>query len=314
MDFGYHNASFVYNGGKKGTLSDKLTAHASLLEENGFTWFTVMDHYWQLPFVGHRDEPMLDCYAALSAVAEATEEMTLSGLVTSVGYRNPALLAKQMVSLDALSGGRAMLGIGAGWNEPEYDAVGEEYPDPETRIKQLRDAIRLCRTAWQEDSPVGYDGEFFDLEGFYCNPKRKIPVLVGGGGEQLTLRVTADEADWWNLPGADPETYEHKLDVLREHCSDLRTGYGEIEKTITIPALLRRGTEVAHEDYEELLSETDAGPAPRDEFRGAVGTPAEAAELVAEYRKLGVDTLQIQAPKNDRRTVELFADEVMSEF
>jgi alkanesulfonate monooxygenase SsuD/methylene tetrahydromethanopterin reductase-like flavin-dependent oxidoreductase (luciferase family) len=314
MEFGYHNASFVYEGAPRGTLNEKLTGHARLLEEGGFSWFTVMDHYWQLPFVGRRGEPMLDAYAALSAVAETTEEMTLSGLVTSVGYRNPALVAKQMVSLDVLSEGRAMLGIGAGWNEAEYDAVGEAFPDAETRVKQLRDAVRLCRTAWKDESPVDYDGEFFDLDSFYCNPKRKIPVLVGGGGESLTLRVAADEADWWNVPGADPETYDHKLGVLRDHCTDLGTAYGEIEKTVTVETLLRRGTEVAHEDYEELLSKTDAGPTPRDEFRGAVGTVEEACELVERYRKLGADVVQFQAPKNDRRTAELLVDEVLPEF
>jgi F420-dependent oxidoreductase-like protein len=315
MDFGYHTTSFVYEGAEpEKTLNRRLVDHAQLLEDGGFSWFTVMDHYWQLPGIGHRDEPTVECYSALSALAETTDEMALSGLVTCVHYRNPALLAKMMASLDVLSEGRAVLGIGAGWNDPEYEAVGMDFPDPATRVKQMRDAIELCQTAWSEDSPVDYDGEYYDLDEFYCNPKRDIPILVGGGGEQLTLRVAAEYADWWNVPGTDPETYEHKLDVLRDHCRDLGTGYGEIKKTVTLNAIVREEAEAAHGVYEDLLTETDDGPTPREEFRGAVGSVAEVCDLVETYRDMGVETFQIEVPKNDRRTAELFVDEVLPQF
>jgi F420-dependent oxidoreductase-like protein len=316
MDFGYHNSSFVYHGDpQERSLVDSLTARAQFVEDAGFTWFSLMDHFWQLPGHGYRDEPFVECYTGLSALARETETMELSALVTCVHYRNPALLAKQVATLDALSEGRAVLAIGAGWYEDEYDAVGLEFPDAETRIKQARDAIRLCEAAWTESSPVDYAGEFYDLDGLYLNPKPDdVPVLVGGAGEQLTLRLTADLADRWNLPGTDPETYAHKLDVLREHCSDLGRDYDDLTLTVTLPTLLREDGEAAHEAYEDLLSASPQGPRDREEFRGLVGTPADAAALVETYRDLGVDALQIQPPKNDRRSTELFVDEVAPEF
>ena len=313
MDFGYHNASFVYEG--EGSLVESIAERAKLVEDAGFSWFTLMDHFWQLAGVGHHDEPFVECYSGLSALARETEEMDLSALVTCVHYRNPAFLAKTVASLDILSEGRAVLAIGAGWYEDEYDAAGLEYPDAATRIRQMRDAIELCRAAWNQPSPVDYEGEYYDLDGLYLEPKPdEIPVLIGGAGEQLTLRATAEYADRWNIPGRDPETYEHKLDVLREHCADFDRDYDEIEKTVTLTTLLRDSTEAAHEDYEAIMAESENGPTPREEFRGLVGTPSEAAQLVETYRELGVDTLQIQPAKNDRESTLKFIDEVLPEF
>lgn len=313
MEFGYHNASFVYDDDRP--LVDSLVDRAQFVEDAGFSWYTLMDHFWQLAGIGRHDEPFVECYTGLSALATATDEMELSGLVTCAHYRNPAYLAKTMASLDTLSEGRGVLGIGAGWYDDEYEAVGIDFPDAATRIRQLRDVVRLCRTAWTEESPVDYEGEYYDLDGLYLDPKPDdVPVLVGGAGEQLTLRLVAEYADRWNVPAADPETYEHKLGVLRDHCGDVDRPYDGIEKTVTLRTVIRESTEAAHEAYEDLLAETVRGPADRDEFRGLVGTPAEVADGVERYRDLGVDTLQIEPPRNDRETTERFVDEVLPEF
>jgi alkanesulfonate monooxygenase SsuD/methylene tetrahydromethanopterin reductase-like flavin-dependent oxidoreductase (luciferase family) len=312
MEFGYHHPSFRYPD-TDAPIGEALIDQAQFVEDAGFTWFTLWDHLWQLQFVDQRDGPFMECYTGLSAVAAATDTMELSALVTCPHYRNPAMLAKTVASLDTLSNGRAMLAIGAGWYEDEYDAAGVEYPPADKRIRQCRDVITLCRTAWNEPSPVDYDGEYYDLDGLYLNPKPDdIPVLVGGGGEQLTLRLTAEYADRWNGPG-DPETYEHKLDVLREHCEREGTDYDAIEKTATLTTVIRDTTEAAHEAYEQRMAPSPQELTPRDGFRGLVGTASEVAELVATYRELGVDTLQIQ-PLNDRETIERFADDVMPDF
>jgi len=316
MDFGYHNASFQYRGDdEERSLAASLTDRAKLVEDAGFTWFTLMDHFWQLEGIGHKDEDFIECYSGLSAVAEATDSMDLSGLVTCIHYRNPAYLAKTMASLDTLSEGRGVLGIGAGWYDAEYDAIGVDFPPADRRIRELRDVVRLCQTAWSEDSPVDYDGQYYDLDGLYLNPKPEdIPILVGGGGEQLTLKLTAEYADRWNVPAADPDEYQHKLDVLESHCEDVGRDYDDIEKTVTLTALLRDETEAAHDTFEEYKEGTDSKPGSREDFRGLVGTPAEAADLVADYEDLGVDTLQIQPAKNERETTERFLDEVGSQF
>ncbi|MFB6138711.1 MAG: LLM class flavin-dependent oxidoreductase [Halobacteriaceae archaeon] len=316
MDFGYHNASFRYHGSPDDRdVGDAMVARARFVEDAGFSWYSLMDHFWQLPGHGHHDEPFVECYSGLCALASATSDLELSALVTCTHYRNPAMLAKTVASLDALSGGRAVLAIGAGWYEAEYDAVGIDFPDAATRIRQCRDAIDLCRAAWERDSPVDYDGEYYDLDGLYCEPSpADVPVLVGGGGEELTLRLAADRADRWNVPTRSPERYAHKLDVLAAHCERYDRDLSDLELTVTLSTVLRETTEAAHEAYEDLLAESESGPGDREPFRGLVGAPAEVAELVAEYESLGVDALQIEPPKNDRRTTELFVDEVAPAF
>ncbi|WP_207591738.1 LLM class flavin-dependent oxidoreductase [Halomontanus rarus] len=316
MEFGYHTTSYVYEGAPapEQPVAEKLVGHAQLLEAGGFSWFTLMDHFWQLPGIGHPEEPTLECYAGLSALARETDEMELSGLVTCVHYRNPALLAKEIASLDALSGGRALLSIGAGWFDDEYEAAGIEFPDPATRVRQLRDAVRLVDAALTQDSPVDYDGEYYDLDGFYCEPSADVPVMIGGGGEQLTLRVTAEYADRWNIPGVGPDTYEHKLEVLADHCEDLGRDYDDIEKTVTVNALLREDSAAARSAYRSHLEETPDGPPAPDDVPAAVGTPAEVAAVVETFGDLGVEMFQIEVPKNDRRTAELFVDEVLPQF
>ncbi|AGN02375.1 putative F420-dependent oxidoreductase [Salinarchaeum sp. Harcht-Bsk1] len=316
MDFGYHNASFEYaDDPESRSLVDSLVDRAQLVEDAGFTWFSLMDHFWQLQWSGHLDEDFVECYSGLSALATATDDIDLSALVTCIHYRNPAYLAKVVASLDQLSEGRAILGIGAGWYEDEYDAIGVPFEDPAKRIRELRDVIKLCQTAWDEDSPVNYEGQYHDLDDLILEPKPDdVPILVGGGGEQLTLRVTAEYADMWNIPGSDPETYEHKLGVLKEHCENAGRDYDEITKTATITTMIRDTTEEAHEAYEDHLEASKAGPADRDEFRGLVGTPEEVAEGVETYQDLGIDSFQIQVPKNERETTVRFIDEVAPQF
>lgn len=313
MDIGYHHVSF--DDDRDRPLLDRITDRARRLEEAGFAWFSLMDHLWQIPPNGHRHEPFFDCYTTLPAIAAVTDRMELSGLVTCTHYRNPGLLGKTLTTLDHLSGGRAVLGIGAGWFEEEYDAYGYAFPEPATRISQLADAIRLVRAMWTEESPVTYVGDHYQLEDAIVEPKPvrdpHPPVLVGGGGEQLTLRVTARLADRWNIPGRHPDTYAHKLDVLRGHCDDVGREYDEIEKTVANTVVVRETTEAAHEAYEEIMAGTAAGPTPRDDYRGAVGTPAEVATEIEAFADLGVSLFMIKVPKNDPETIDRFIDDVL---
>ena len=315
MRFGYHHSSFAGAGDRP--PFDAVLERVGRLEDLGFDLLTFMDHVWQLPHNGARDEPFFDCYTALPAAAAVTDRMELSALVTCVHYRNPALLAKMVASLDHASGGRAVLGIGAGWYEDEYDAYGYDYPEPAERVADLADAIRLAKALWTESSPVTYDGERYRTEEAILEPKPvqepHPPVVVGGGGEQLTLRVVAEEADRWNVPMVDPETYEHKLEVLADHCESVGRDYDAIEKTVLLFACIRPETEAAHDAYEDLAGDAEAGSMPRED-RLCVGSPAEVADTIETYRDLGVEGVMISVPRNDEETIERFADEVVPEF
>ncbi|AUV84245.1 LLM class F420-dependent oxidoreductase (plasmid) [Salinigranum rubrum] len=316
MDFGYHNASYRDDGSVRGDLFGATVDRARWLEAEGFDLFTAMDHVWQLPGVGQRDEPFFDAYTALPAVAQATDRIELSALVTCPHWRNPAYLGRAIASLEAISKGRAVLGIGSGWYEDEYDAMNLAFPDTPTRSRQMRETIELCRAMWTQDPPASYRGKYYQLEEFYCapRPERDIPILIGGGGEQLTLRATAEYADRWNVPDGDPKEYAAKLDVLAGHCDELGTDYDAIEKTIGNWTVLRETTDEAHDAYEELFGLTEDEPTPRSEYRGVVGTPAEAYELLSKFETIGLDTFVAIVPGNDRRTRELFVDEVMPNF
>lgn len=312
MRLGYHNASFHYD--TDDDPFDATVAFAQRIENAGFDWFSVMDHLWQLPFVGERTEPFFDCYTTLPAIAQATESVEISALVTSVHYRNPAMLGRILATLDHVSDGRAVLGIGAGWFEEEYEAYDYDFPDPPERISQLADAIELVRTMWT-DAPATYHGEHYDIEDLILQPKPvqdpHPPIMVGGGGEQLTLRVAARHADRWNVPGASPADFEHKLGVLEEHCKDVGRDVAEIEPSVLATAVIRDSTEAAHEAYERLKAQTDAGlMSDREDYRGLVGTPAEAIERLEDFESRGAEMVMARAERNDPETVDSLLDEV----
>jgi F420-dependent oxidoreductase-like protein len=317
MKFGYHNTSFVTAEDDRPALEETIE-RASFLDNAGFSWLSVMDHLWQIGGNGYHDEPFFDAYTVLPAIARATKKMELGALVTCPHYRNPGYLGRILTTIDHLSTGRAVLGIGAGWFEREYEAYGYNFPDGPTRNKQMRDTIELIKEMWTEPSPVTYEGEHYEIEDVILEPKPvqepRPPILIGGGGEQLTLRAAAEYADRWNIPGLDPETYDHKCSVLRRHCESIGRNYDTIEKTIALTTVIRDSTQEAHETYESLQSRTDTGPENREEFRGAVGTPTEVAETVETYADLDATSFILKVPKNDRETIEQFVDEVMPEF
>jgi F420-dependent oxidoreductase-like protein len=180
-------------------------------------------------------DPMLEGYSVLSFVAAKTERMRLGLLVTGVTYRHPGLLAKTVTTLDVLSGGRAMLGIGAAWYEREHLGLGVPYPPIAERFERLEEALQICEQMWS-DSEAPYSGKHYQLAETICVPapiqSPRPPILIGGGGEKKTLRLVAKYADACNLFGTGPEMVAGKLDILRGHCDAVGRDYDSIEKTI----------------------------------------------------------------------------------
>ncbi|HEY1705064.1 MAG TPA: LLM class F420-dependent oxidoreductase [Trebonia sp.] len=233
MELGLHIADFTWNGGAA-TLGPQLARHAKNAEDAGITRITVMDHFWQIGPVGPVEHEMLEAYTTLGFLAAHTERVRLHTLVTGVIYRAPALLAKQISTLDVLSGGRAGLGIGAAWNEDESKGLGLTFPPTAERFERLEEAIQICLQMWS-DSEEPYDGKHYHLGRTLNSPQnlqRKPYLMIGGGGEKKTLRLVAQYADACNIFGG-PDA-ARKLEVLKGHCEAVGRDYDEIEKTAMV--------------------------------------------------------------------------------
>jgi F420-dependent oxidoreductase-like protein len=286
-----------------------LKAKAQWAENHGFTWFSVMDHLIQISGVGPADEPFIEGWTALSALAAVTSRIRLATLATSVGYRNPAHLAKIAAGVDQISRGRLTLGIGAGYFETEYRQYGWEFPErPAERIRQMEEAVRLILLMWAETRAT-FRGRYFQVEDAILEPKPvqkpRPPVMIAGGGEQLTLRAVARLGDLCNV-GGEPDMVRHKLDVLRRHCDAAGRDDGAIEKTHNNSWLLARDAAAITAKRERLSA--------RGPLRGFVGTVSEAIDLIGKYRDVGVDLLINSDYRNDIETHELMAAEVMPHF
>jgi F420-dependent oxidoreductase-like protein len=245
MRFGITIPRFVAPGGDAG-IGLELAGIACDADQAGLDSLWVMDHFFQIPSVGPAEEPMLDGYSALAYVAGVTERIQLGTLVTGVTYRHPGILIKTVTTLDVLSGGRAWLGIGAGWYEREHLGLGVPFPAVSERFERLEETVQIAQQMWS--GMVGpFAGKHYQLAETLCQPMPlSTPhphIMIGGGGEQKTLRLVARYADACNLfamPGEEGlATLSHKLDVLRAHCEAEGRPFDAIEKTVLGPAPLR---------------------------------------------------------------------------
>jgi F420-dependent oxidoreductase-like protein len=233
MKVGLHISDFTWEGGAE-ELRFRLADIAQRAELAGVDRISVMDHVWQIGPIGPPEHEMLEAYTALGWLAAKTERVKLLTMVTAVVYREPGLLAKAMTTLDVLSGGRSILGIGAAWNEDEARGLGLPFPPTAERFERLEEAILICKQMWS-GSEAPFEGKHYHLARTLNSPQALSrphpPILIGGGGEKKTLRLVARYADSCNIAVYDPAQAAHKLEVLREHCVTEGRDYGEIEKT-----------------------------------------------------------------------------------
>jgi F420-dependent oxidoreductase-like protein len=231
MELGIHFIDFL--PGDPANLAPTLVATAKAAEDAGAAMFTLADHFFQMETVGRAEDPFLEGYTSLGFLAGQTTNITLAMLVTGVTYRHPGLLAKTVTTLDVLSQGRAMFGIGAAWYEREHVALGVPYPPVRERFEMLEETLQICRQMWSEDNGP-YRGKHYQLAETICVPQpiRRPPVLIGGGGEKKTLRLVAQYADVWNSTDSDPDLLEHKIEVLTRHCDTVDRDVAQIRKTV----------------------------------------------------------------------------------
>lgn len=306
IKFGWRVPAFPVDGSRGSAFIEQITRTLDRVQGR-FDSAWVADHF--IPWAGFvpDDVDTLECWTSIAYLAGAFPELDFGSIVLCQSYRNPALLAKMGATLQALTGGRFILGIGAGWKEDEYLAYGYEYPKASDRITQLEETVRIIREMWTE-TPANFEGEYYSIEDAYCEPKPdpRPPIMIGGGGERLTLRVVAKHADWWNFPGGSVENYSHKLDVLHSHCEAVGRDYDEIAKTWA-------GEFVAVAESEaEARQIADASP-----FNGAgiVGAPDQVTERLRAFTNLGVEYFILRfADFPDPAGARLFAEEVIPRF
>lgn len=292
---------------------EALVATAQEAERLGFESAWLYDHLQGRP--GRTPSATFECWTSLAALARETRTLQLGQTVTCVGYRNPALLAKMASTVDVASGGRVVLGLGAGWDEAEHLAYGYPAPFPSVpeRLARLEEAIEVVLAMWTEDD-ARFKGRFHRVLGARNDPsdagRRRIPLLVGGAGERVLLRLVARYADACNLTDStDPGFYRRKLDVLRAHCEQVGRDYESIRRTasFTVFAAATRA------ELDRQTAPLRGGASPAEFARGsAVGTPAELVETFGALVEAGIQSFLLYFHEPARlETMRLFADEVV---
>ncbi|CAB4788753.1 MAG: TIGR03560 family F420-dependent LLM class oxidoreductase [Actinobacteria bacterium] len=302
---GYQIPNFSYPGVGAAELFDTIARQAREADASGFDTVLVMDHFYQLPFLGPHDAYMLECYSLLSALARETKSVRLSSLVTGNTYRNPAVLAKTITTLDIVSNGRGQLGIGAGWFELEHTAFGIEFGTFTDRFEKLEEALQIV-VPMLRDEKVSLSGKHYTAVDIVNSPPpiSRIPVMIGGGGERKTLRMVAQYADESNLICMANEL-PRKLDALAGHCETL----GRDRSTVTVSwqrsvciaptsaeaeadlaaGMLARGVDLSSMNTEQRNSIVD---------RFIVGDPDTVGERLASDLALGIDGFTVNLPLN----------------
>ena len=288
---GYQIPNFTYPDTPVEKLFDTVVAQAREAEASGFDTVMVMDHFYQMPGIGPVTDPMLECYTTLGALATATSSIQLSALVTGNTYRNPALLAKTVTTLDVVSGGRAILGIGAGWFEKEHDGYGFEFGTVSERIARLEEALQIIAPMLRGEAPT-FDGSWYQAQDALNNPRLRptIPIMLGGAGERKTFALAARFADHMNII-CDRDDLPRKVAALRQRCEEIGRDPATLASSFLAFVIMRESEAEARQPIERI---------PPDRRRRIfAGTPEQVAEeLQHDVLDLGITGLTINMMLN----------------
>jgi F420-dependent oxidoreductase-like protein len=268
MKFGLQIPSFTWPGGTP-ELGPTLARIVETADEAGLDSLWVMDHLFQIRSVGPAEEPMLEGWTALGFIAAHTKRARLGLMVGGIHYRDPGIWVKAATTLDVLSGGRAWLGLGAGWNQQESEGLGFPFPPLGERFEMLEETLQIAQQMFEE--PLGsqgrHDGRHYHATRLLNSPQSisrpRVPIMIGGGGEQKTLRLVAQYGDACNVGWGNPEAIVHKLSVLRRHCEALGRPYEDIERSTLVSLRISRdgagGTETPDQLVQRFGELGDAG-------------------------------------------------------
>lgn len=295
-----------------GHRGEQLSSIARRAEETGFRDIWVMDHFRQIRGVGRPWEDLPEAYTALSFVAAVTKEIRLGALVTAITHRPPIVLGKTLATLDALSGGRAICGLGVAWDDEEHAAYGIEFPNLATRYELLEEALQMLPLLWGKGAPE-FDGDLINSPELICYPRPvqdRLPILVGGGGEKKTLRLVARYADGCNVFGS-PDEVRHKVEVLADHCAEIGRDPHEIEVTHLATALAASGRAELRARVDRLRGRTTTG----EDFmrRNNAGTIDDLVEMFTRYSAAGAEHSIVAIPDvTEEGSIEAFGDVIAS--
>ncbi len=305
--FGLQINSFTYPGVPDGELFERIAGIAGTAERSGFDSVWVMDHLYQIQVVGARTEPMLEAYSLLCGIAARTSRVQLGTMVTGVTYRNPALLAKMVTTLDVVSSGRAILGIGAAWNEDEHRGYGFDFPPLRERFERLEDAVQVCRAMFTEEAPT-FTGTHHHIDAALNFPRPVRPggppLLIGGSGEKRTIPLVARYADACNFV-RDVETVRRKVRILVESCERIGRDPAEITKTRLGPLVIAPTQAEAERNARRVADARGLSP------EGAAasfitGDPGSVLEQLEAFLEAGLDGMLISLPDaHDIEPIEL---------
>jgi F420-dependent oxidoreductase-like protein len=305
---GFQIPNFTLPGVSDAALFERVAAMAGKAEESGFDTVFVMDHFYQLPMLGPPDWNMLEAYTLLGALAARTKRARLGTLVTGNTYRNPALLGKIVTTLDVISGGRALLGIGTGWFEDEHTALGFHFGTLKERFDRLEEALAILVPMLKDERPT-FSGKHYTTKDLINRPAplqtRGLPLMIGGAGEKKTLRLVAQHADESNLPCSLDEL-PGKLAVLARHCDAAGRDRATIGVSVLFSLVLAPTTAQAEAARNALLArrglDWNTLPAPlREQISRVlvVGDPDTVGEIVQrKIVEVGMDGLVVNLPAN----------------
>jgi F420-dependent oxidoreductase-like protein len=290
-----------------------MTQVAQEAERLGYHSLWLFDHFHTTPVP--TQEITFECWTSLAALARDTQHIRLGQMVTCNGYRNPALLAKMASTVDVLCHGRLDFGIGAGWYEHEFRAYGYAFPDPPTRLRQLREAVQIIRAMWTQDEAI-FAGNYSHIHGAINQPKGvqqpHIPLLIGGGGERVTLKLVAQYADACNLSYPTVAELTHKLAVLKKHCEDLGRDYQSLRRTVLLMCAIAETEEAAYALSQRTPFRRPIPPEKVPET-ALIGTPDRIRQRIAAYEKAGAQEIILYLPDaKDLHSVRLFAQTCFS--
>jgi F420-dependent oxidoreductase-like protein len=280
--FGFHMPNFTFPGVPNERLFDRVVEQAKAAEEAGFDLVTVMDHFYQIRGIGPQTDPMLEAYTTLGALAAKTSRVKLGTLVAGVTYRNPAMLVKQVTTLDVISKGRAILGLGAAWNEDEHRGYGIEFPPIGKRMDRLDEALTIAKLMFTQERP-SFEGKHYRIDHALNVPRPIQPggpkILIGGTGERRTLRLLAQHGDIGHWFGGDIPELLRKKQIFYEHCEAVKRDPAEVQLTLGFPLVLVENEKDGKVILDRLTPERRA--------MARVATLPQATELVGKYIDAG---------------------------